>query len=110
VDLDDTLIVRERVNLCLIRFLYQAVNAGKRIHLLTRHEGDVSLVLREHKIAAELFDSVMQLMAGEPKSGYIVANDAVFIDDSFAERREVAHKLGIPVFDTDMVESLLEYK
>lgn len=27
VDLDDTLIVRERVNLCLIRFLYQAVNA-----------------------------------------------------------------------------------
>lgn len=33
---------------------------------------------------------------------------AIFIDDSFAERREVAEACGIPTFDLSMLELLLD--
>ena len=38
VDLDDTLILRGRVNTILVRLLYQCVNKGKRVVVVTRNE------------------------------------------------------------------------
>lgn len=110
VDLDDTLIVRNRVNLNLIRFLYQAVNENKKLHLLTRHEYDVIETLKNHRIAPELFDTIKVMGRSESKSSFIDSKKAIFIDDSFAERLEVKEKLQIPVFDVDMIESLLDYR
>jgi hypothetical protein len=36
--------------------------------------------------------------------------NAIFIDDSFAERKKVHDVLGIPVYDVDMVESLIDWR
>ena len=46
---------------------------------------------------------------GENKATCI-SGRAIFIDDSFAERRQVRESCGIPVFDLDMVESLLDWR
>jgi hypothetical protein len=37
-----------------------------------------------------------------------VSADALFIDDSFGERQDVAQRLDIPVFSPDMVEGLVD--
>jgi hypothetical protein len=107
VDLDDTLIVHGRVNTALIAFVYQARNHGKRIILLSRHRRDVRQTLRAAALSEDLFDEVQLIGDTARKSAYIVGTDAIFIDDSFAERREVAQACGIPVFSLDAVEALV---
>lgn len=107
VDFDDTLIVRDRVNAGLMRFLYQARNAGKELVLLSRHSRDLGEDLRRYAISEALFTRIVRLEAGDEKTRYIQP-DSIFIDDSFAERRRVKEACGIPVFDLDMVECLLD--
>jgi len=75
--------------------------------LVTRHEKDLEQTLRKFRIA-DLFDEVIQLRKGEKKSDFIKRPDAIFVDDSFAERQEVARKYGIPTFDSSMIEVLCE--
>lgn len=107
VDLDDTLILRGKVNVLLVRFLYQCVNAGVRLVLLTRHAGDVEETLRRHRLAG-LFDEVLRLDAEGDKAGLIRPGKAILIDDSFRERKAVSEKCGIPTFDCSMIELLLD--
>ena len=107
VDLDDTLLLRGRVNLELVRLIYQWLNEGKRLVLLTRHARDVHSTLRQHRLSA-LFDEVCHLQAGEPKSAYVTDQDAILIDDSFRERMQVQGATGIPTFDCSMLELLLD--
>jgi hypothetical protein len=106
VDFDDCLVIRGKVNTALVAFLYQALNGGARVHLLTRHQYDIHESLAALRLSG-IFDSVIHLRNGEPKADHITAGRAIFIDDSFRERRLVREKLGIPVFAPDMVESLL---
>ena len=107
VDLDDTLILRGRVNLPVVRFLYQCVNGGKRLVLLTRHAGDPEATLRRHHLAG-LFDEVIRLEAAEDKAEFVRAPSAIFIDDSFRERKAVSERRGIPTFDASMLELLFD--
>ena len=109
VDYDDTLIVNGNVNPFLIAFLYQQKNNGKKLHLLSKHKGDVSWGLDWYNISRYLFDSIVNVRSGESKAKYI-RGKAIFIDDSFAERKEVHKKCNIPVFDIDMVESLFDWR
>jgi len=106
VDLDDCLLIDGRLNYQLLAFLYQAIAEGKGITLLTRHYRHPETTLREQRIG-ELFDRIIHLDRDVRKSAYIDHRDAIFIDDSFAERQEVASRTGIPVFSPDMVEALL---
>lgn len=106
VDLDDCLILRGAVNPQLVGFLYKAIAEGKGVTLLTRHASPISQTLRIHRIE-KLFDRIVHLTSGEKKSEYIHHPMAIFIDDSFAERLEVAERLHIPVFAPDMVEALI---
>ena len=106
VDLDDCLLLRGRVNHQLIGFLHKAISEGKALTLLTRHYQEPEITLRENRIA-DLFDRVIHLQCAERKSSYIDRQDAIFIDDSFAERQDVADRTGIPVFSPDMIEALL---
>lgn len=108
MDFDDTLIVKGNVNPMLIAFLYQAKNKGKRLFLLTRHDGDIFKRLSLYHIDVDLFESVISVNGGS-KSDYI-KEDSIFIDDSFAERKTVHNECKIPVFDVDMVESLLDWR
>ena len=109
VDLDDTLIVRGRVNCTLIAFLYQCINLGKKIILLTKHIKNVHNTLAEHRISESLFDSILVLPVAEEKSNY-VEKDSIFIDDSFSERKKVRENCQVPVFDCSEVEALLDWR
>jgi hypothetical protein len=106
VDLDDTLLLGGRVNTDLVRFLYQCVNRGIPIALLTRHAGDLDATLEAHRLRG-LFDRQVHLPAAEAKAGFIREPGAILIDDSFRERSEAIRR-GIPAFDCSMVEMLFD--
>lgn len=89
VDLDDTLIVNGKVNHELVAFLYQAINNGKRISLITRHTGDLLATLDKYRLT-QLFDRVFHITDGSSKANYIDVEKAIFIDDSFIERQSVS--------------------
>lgn len=111
VDFDDTLVVRGKVNAQLMMFLYQAKNQGKRLHLLTKHpDRPIREDLRRFGIAESLFDEIIHIPQEGSKSEYITDTAPIFIDDSFAERKRIRDSLGIPVFDLDMIESLLDWR
>lgn len=107
VDLDDTLLLDGRVNADLVRFVFHCLNRGKRIVLLTRHAGEVARTLERHRLAG-IFDEVVHITDGSPKSSHIRPEGAILVDDSFSERAEVAGTLGIPTFDCSMIEMLVD--
>lgn len=106
VDLDDCLIIRGRLNLQLLALLFKAGQEGKRITLVTRHLNDPAAILAQLKLSS-LFDEIIHITDGRPKSKHIDPEHAIFIDDSHRERTEVARTHHIPVFSPDMIEALL---
>ncbi len=110
VDYDDTLVVDGRINLMLLSLLYQAKRKGIKIILLSKHIGDIYEDMQKIHICSTLFDEVCVIGVEEEKSSFITHKDAIFIDDSYAERVKVWKNSKIPVFDVDMVESLIEWK
>jgi hypothetical protein len=110
IDYDDTLVINHRVNEELLRFVYQTLNRGKKIHLLTKHDGNIYETLKKMRIAREIFEDIKVIPKSDEKSNYIKEKKAIFIDDSFAERKKVHREKGIPVFDVDMVESLIDWR
>lgn len=108
IDYDDTIIVHGKLNLNAMKFLFQCIDAGKRLVLVTRHVGtDLGEELRLRKLDG-LFDEIIHLDADRRKSDVISDSDGIFIDDSYGERKDVATRRGIPVFDVNMIECLLE--
>ncbi|MBX2989411.1 MAG: ATP-grasp domain-containing protein [Bdellovibrionaceae bacterium] len=106
IDLDDTLIIKERVNTKLIALIYQWLDDGKKLFLITRHKSDPNEKLRQFKLQS-LFHEVIHLKNGEPKSKFINDN-SIFIDDSFAEREEIKNVLNIHTFDLSMLDCLID--
>ena len=107
IDFDDTLIWNGKVNLRLISFMYQCLNEGKKLILITRHDGDLTEKLIKYRLT-NLFDEIIHLNKTEQKSDFIDKTGAILIDDSYGERKEVHKKLGIPVFDVPMTECLMK--
>ncbi|MEY2983463.1 MAG: hypothetical protein RLZZ568_80 [Cyanobacteriota bacterium] len=107
VDLDDTLILDNQVNTEIVQLIFQCINQGKYVKLVTRHSSNLAETLIQYRLGG-LFDKVIHLREGEPKSACISENDAIFIDDSFAERCEVSMTCGIPTFDCSMIELLIQ--
>ncbi|SFM25735.1 ATP-grasp domain-containing protein [Gracilibacillus orientalis] len=110
VDLDDTLIVDQKINTTLLMFLYQALNSDRSIILISKHDKNIDNTLLEYKINKNIFKDIVQLRQDEDKSGYMKSDHAIFIDDSFAERINVSNKRGIPVFDSSEVEGLIDWR
>ena len=107
VDFDDTLVIRGMLNVELVKLLYQGINRGVRLVLLTRHNGDLTAQLRRWRVE-NLFDEVIHLGPAESKVDFIKDKDAVFIDDSFAERNAVHEKTRIVTLDPSMIDVLFE--
>lgn len=108
IDFDDTIVVHDRLNTLAVRLLFQWVQSGKRIVLLTRHKGDLYKTLNRFRLS-QMFDEVHIINDGVSKSEYIDGTKrSVFIDDSFRERSEVANRHRIPTFDTSMIEALVD--
>ena len=108
LDLDDTLVLPDgRLNHRLVGVLFGLkVNRQARMVLITRHAREVDQTLGRLGLSA-LFDEVHHLRAGEPKSAFIEPEGAVFVDDSFSERREVWRTWKIPTFPVEAL-ALLE--
>ena len=109
IDLDDTIIIKNKVNVTVMQFLYQAMNQKKEIYLITRNIFPVTK-LDEYNISVTLFNRIIVVDYNQKKSSFITYKDSIFIDDSFKEREDVYKTHNIPVFNLDMVESLLNTK
>lgn len=109
MDLDDTLLHNGKLDPMAVAFVVQCRNRGVRVHLLSRHVNPIDLTLERLGIRS-LFSDVTHLTRGQRKSEWVVEPNAIFIDDSFAERREVFEARGIPVFALDALESLLDWR
>ena len=105
-DYDDCLILEKKfVNVELVKFLYKCINEGKRIFLLSKHDGNLKRELEDFRLD-HLFDEVIHIGKEADKAGYIKEKDSIFIDDSNAERVNIKTKLGLPVFSPDMIDVL----
>ena len=107
VDLDDTLILNGRVNITAVAFVYQCINQGKKVVLLTKHGDDLSTTLTKYRLAG-LFTEIIHLGKGDTKADFIRERDAILVDDSFSERKSVQDRLGISTFDCSMLEMLFD--
>lgn len=107
LDYDDTVVQNGWINTITIKVLYQCVNNGIRIVLLTKHDGDLKAELEHYRIAG-LFDEIIHISREDHKYKYIRDKDGIFIDDSYGERKAIRSAVGIPIFDTHMIECLLE--
>jgi hypothetical protein len=109
IDLDDTIIRNGFIDPLVIAFLYQSLNKGIKIHLLSRHEGDLRETLSKYRIEA-IFDTIINIDKDEEKVDHIKNKSSIFIDDSFPEREKVLRRKRIPVFDLSAVESLMDWR
>ena len=109
VDLDDTLIVNGRLNLELVRLLYQFADEGKRLLLLTKHQGSPRRTLSRHRLG-EIFDEIIHLTSAENKADFITFKPSIFIDDSFSERLQVQRAHNVPTFDSSSIELLVKVR
>lgn len=109
-DFDDTLTLRGKVNLKAIYFLYQCQNYGKKVILLTKHEGEIYDTMNKLHVHPRVFHKIIHLKQHEKKSDYIDPLKTIFIDNSFQERNEVKNKHNIPVFDVDGLDFLMDWR
>ncbi|KKP66669.1 MAG: Carbamoylphosphate synthase large subunit short form [Candidatus Roizmanbacteria bacterium GW2011_GWA2_35_19] len=107
IDLDDTLIFKERINTVLISFIYQCLNKGKKIFLITKHKENVKKTLNIYKISHNIFSEIINLPITGNKYKFVRKN-SIFIDDSFSERQSVINKNKVPVFSVNEIECLLD--
>lgn len=110
IDFDDTISLRGKINSLAMFFLYQCKNKRKHVYLLTRHIESIKTSLKEYAISENLFEKIVHIKDGKPKSDYIDKSDAIFIDNMFQERYEVKKECNIPVFDADAFEFLLDWR
>jgi hypothetical protein len=106
IDLDDTLIINGKAAHEVVSFLYKMLEDGKKIILITRHEGEIAQTLAAVRISDKLFDEIIHLTDGQSKADY-VKQKSIFIDNHFPERLAVARKVSVPVFDVDALQFFL---
>lgn len=110
VDFDDSLIIKDKINIVLMMFLYQCKNKGKKVILITKHINNIFDSLQKYCISKEIFTKIINLSQNEEKYEYIDEKESIFIDDSFIERYKIHVNCGIPCYDLDMIESLIDWK
>ena len=108
IDYDDCLILdKSHINTLLVKFIFQCINKGIKITLISKHQGNLNNKLSNFRLL-NVFDEIIHLDQTDHKFLYIKEKDAIFIDDSYAERYEVFTNLNIPVFSPEMVDVLIE--
>lgn len=105
VDYDDCLVIDGKMNHVLLNYLYQAFEKGKKIVLISKHDGDLEHELKQKRVD-RLFDEVIHIEKTDEKINYVKEKNAIFIDDSYSERLKIS-QIGLYVFSPDMVECLI---
>ena len=96
----------DRLNAELIKLVVQCRNREVNVSVISRHDGDLIAKLKTLGIH-DLFDDVIHIVDGRPKSEFMNAENSFLIDDSFRERQDAAAK-GIPSLGPESVDALLE--
>ena len=107
IDLDDFIIFQNKINATIMNFIYQCINNGIKMHLITKHKGNLNLTLEKYRLQ-NIFDDLILLKENNRKCLYIKEKKSIFLDDSFSERKSVSEICHIPVFDFQMIECLME--
>lgn len=108
LDFDDLVVFEGKVNPNVIAFIYQCFNKNVKVHLLTKHKENLDVTLKKYRLSSNIFDEIIWIKNEDEKHLSINEKKAIFIDDSFAERKKVYEVSGIPVFDSHMIEGLME--
>lgn len=111
IDLDDTIIIKNKVNIDCMSFIYHCKNNNKKIICLTRNS-DPKSKLDYYNISLSIFDHIYVVSKNETKSSYInnypSNSNSIFIDDSYTERKDVQNNCkNIEVYSLDQIESLI---
>ena len=114
IDYDDTVVEKDKVCIPVIRYIYQCKNQNKKMILITRHEEDhndsIEDSMKKHHIDISIFDEIIKLSFKQKKSSVINPNRAIFIDNAYAERKDIHDQFNIPVFDVEGIEVLLDWR
>lgn len=111
LDFDDIITINGKVNPFVMMFVYQCISNNIDIVLITKHEYDIYETLQKLKVDSGLFCEVIHILKDDEKYKYMNnEKTSIFIDDSYAERKKVSDMLGIPVFDIDSIESLIDWR
>jgi hypothetical protein len=109
-DFDDTLVVNNKVHLPAIKFLYQCKNENKKVILITKHSQDIYETLAKFAISSSLFNEIIHIKPHEEKREFITPSEAIFVDNAYQERKKIQKKHGIPTFDVDGLEVLINWR
>lgn len=108
IDYDDTIVIHDRVHLPAMALLYKCVNRNIPVYLVTKHGKDIYQSLRDRHICETLFRDIITVEKDADKADYIQPGPrALYIDDSFAERKRIRERFGIKVMGVDSLEVLL---
>lgn len=112
IDFDDCLHLGDKLNVKAVAFLAQCHNEGVRVVVLTRSEMCVCSWLHMRGLQG-LVSDVVQVPAMGSKGKYLATtlkleDKAIFIDDSFAERKDVQSRCKIPVFGPEALDLLIK--
>lgn len=111
LDFDDTLIVHGRVNEQLMRYVYQCLNHEIPIILVTKHDTPILDDLEKYRICPNIFKEIIHIRKDQRKCDFVHPDkDALFIDDSFAERSQMWKCHGIAALGVDAVECLIDHR
>jgi hypothetical protein len=106
IDFDDTLILKNRVNSTLMCFLYQSLNEGKNIYLVTKHEENIYDSLERYKIPINMFKEIVSFTK-ERNNYEFIKDKSIFIDDCYSGHIKIYDELKSPIFNTSMIECLM---
>ena len=102
IDLDETIIVNNKINNYMINIIIKAINKNIKVVLITKSlETNLTNYLKSKRIY-DLFDDIIHLSEKEDKYKYMT-NDGIFIDNSFTQRNDATFN-GILSFDPDSHE------
>ncbi len=111
LDFDDTLVFhREKFNTEAMRFVYQCLNKGIELVLLTKHTYDIHETMRKIHLNEDLFSSIIEVPPDKMKYEYIDnKKSSIFIDNAYAERSAVKAHTNIPTFDVSNFDCLIDW-
>lgn len=111
VDFDDTLVFhREKYNTEAMRFIFQCLNKGIQLVLITKHEYNLDETMQKIKLSKDVFDEIIEVPLDRDKYEYMDNNiPSIFIDNAYAERKKAKEHLGMPTFDVSNFDCLIDW-
>lgn len=111
IDFDDTLVFnREKYNTEAMRFVYQCLNKGIRLVLITKHVYNIYETMKKIRLSENIFDEIIEVPLERKKYEFMdMSIPSIFIDNAYAERKEVKDHMDMPTFDVSNFDCLIDW-